>query len=431
MYAVADTDDAPIQVVSTISGAAGTVNPVPDSEMDALLLGRTRETALSETEISGNVDEVQNFEVPEGETIEENISENIDGENEEQPGHIEEVETQHPDELEERNDELKDSEDEIPRVAVDQGEDPEEAENSPSVREFDEEPSVDKSPQIIVIAESENTLLQDLERKASEILVEEESVTSNESIKKSPTPLSSSKSSPSPQRILMLGHSPIVSVDSSPLDRNRLSFGSDQPSAPPGTPVQRTPTEGTPPESLTLAFVGGSLDSETERSTEGTVQSVRENPNEDEDVPSYWILPPPGSRLASRKKRPSFFIRQKMQMIEERDQKLKRGVVARQSQQRQVQCSALKEKHFQEVWHRYGQLMDEWWTKKEDGLQRKTERVRQIERCQETRAKDVSRKMFLDGMNKFQKEKERLAKQREERQQLEILNAWLTHMSRQ
>ncbi|XP_059485201.1 inactive dipeptidyl peptidase 10-like isoform X3 [Neocloeon triangulifer] len=44
MLAVADTDEAPIQVVSTISGA---VNNVPDSEMDALLLGRTRELVAS------------------------------------------------------------------------------------------------------------------------------------------------------------------------------------------------------------------------------------------------------------------------------------------------------------------------------------------------------------------------------------------------
>lgn len=40
-----DNDDAPIQVVSTISGSApagAVVTAAPESEMDALLLGRTR-----------------------------------------------------------------------------------------------------------------------------------------------------------------------------------------------------------------------------------------------------------------------------------------------------------------------------------------------------------------------------------------------------
>lgn len=214
----------------------------------------------------------------------------------------------------------------------------------------------------------------------------------------------------------------------SPLPGIRLSFDSVPPIAPPTSPAITTEFNRASLSSISeleTAKTGSYFWSEESVETQSTVTG--RDLQHQSDVPSYWILPQPGARLAEHLPKPSFIVGRKMQLVAQRDaeENAQREMAAKQKAA--SERMAHKQTHHGHVLERLADQTDDWWDWKEHVVQKKMERFNRIEDCHKARVKKLSVKMFLSERQKLQKQKERLAEEKMERQEAEILNTWLMH----
>jgi len=238
------------------------------------------------------------------------------------------------------------------------------------------------------------------------------------------------KSPPSAENALR-SLSQTASPGISPLQGRRLSFGSNPPTVPPTSPIDLLPSpieSNAATDRTESSFWSDGSDISETTVRERKSQDVYED--RDSELPSYWILPPPGSRLAAPVPRPSFFIKRKIQLINERDFKAKKDQEKEMTERVHREKFVRKKEHFEEVLQRFTDLTDDWWIRKEDGLERKTERVKQIEMFQKNKTKELSMKMYENNKKKVQQQQDKLEVEKKERQEAEILNLWLNQASK-
>jgi hypothetical protein len=217
----------------------------------------------------------------------------------------------------------------------------------------------------------------------------------------------------------------------SPLVGIRLSFHSEPPSVPLNSPTNIAEFANVNRDSI--ASISGLDSAKTESfftvGTESTHEGWDNQLNMESEVASYWILPPPGARLAAHPPKPSFMVGRKMQLVAQRDaeENSRREMAAKEKAA--TRRMAEKQTHHGHVLERLADQTDDWWDWKEHVVQKTLERFNRIEDCYKAREKKISTKMFLSERQRLQKQKERLAEEKKERQEAEILNTWLMRAS--
>jgi hypothetical protein len=219
----------------------------------------------------------------------------------------------------------------------------------------------------------------------------------------------------------------------SPLVGIRLSFHSEPPSVPLNSPTNIAEFANVNRDSVASISALDSAKTESFFSvgTESTHTDWDNQVNMESEVASYWILPPPGARLAEHPPKPSFMVGRKMQLVAQRDaeENWRRETAAKE--EAATRRMAQKQTHHGHVLERLADQTDDWWNWKEHVVQKKLERFNRIEDCYKAREKKISTEMFLSKRQKLQKQKERLAEEKKERQEAEILNTWLMRASEQ
>lgn len=258
---------------------------------------------------------------------------------------------------------------------------------------------------------------------------------------KSPSPAKSpipEQKSPIPSKTLSPAAATWKSATPSPPKNMKsaspLSFDSEPPNVPPTSPTNSTEFKKVNRDSITSISeletirTGSFLWSEESDASQGW--GHQEDADAESNAPSYWILPPPGARLAARPLKPSFMVGRKMQLVAQRDaqENMQMAMAAKENSARQRMAE--KQTHHGQVLERLADQTDDWWDWKEHVVHNKLTKLKHIEDCCKERGKIMTEKMCQAEKLKLQRQKEKVAQEKKERQEAEILNAWLARASK-